>query len=267
MAFCELNGWAVPVAEGGASVTQRGLGSIQRAFSGWASGERRALVRDFKLTTPPQDEATANALESLAAGLGESWSFDNDLWGSKGTGPNTGYTVTLSAVGGKYGGKVQVNAGSSLAYAIAPSVYTLLVWRFNGATWDHYGIDSSGAQWKNGAAHTPIGTDDVTNFTTFGASSFSIDGKDAGGVNAASDYDDLVFVPWVMPAAEVSGHYGSGVAFAPLPALNLTGDIIPQSFSVVIGAPSSEALQVVALSGSNLGRTVTMNLRDRSSVG
>ena len=76
MAFLTINGWTVPVKDGGARLTYRQLGRQSRSYMGVLSGTYRSKVREWSLQTTIQDEATAEALEGLVDGTGHTWPFD-----------------------------------------------------------------------------------------------------------------------------------------------------------------------------------------------
>jgi hypothetical protein len=257
MAFLTLNGWDVPVSDGNAGVRFQQLGAVSRSYMGKLSGTRRAKVREWSCKTVLTAEADAVALEGLINGDGHVWSFDNDLYSSKGLGPLAGYSVTVSAAGGRFLGHVEVGSGTNLSFNPVYDLveYTLLVWKKEGGVWYNYGIDDAGNQYENGATHTPIGADDVTNWFTFSSGNFILHGKDLAGVNAAAPYDDLVIVPYRMPLAQIAAIYGLGAAHSSLPEISASGDVMPQTSATVIGE-LSEASFVQAMTGSGFASNV-----------
>jgi hypothetical protein len=276
MAFLTLNGWTVPVADGQASVSYRQLGRQSRSYMGKLSGTYRSKVREWRLKTTLQDEETSEALEGLIAGSGQTWSFDNDLYSSKGLGPVTGYTITVTAAGGKLTGYVTVASNTSLAYLVTNDIvpYTMMVWKKHGGTWYHYAIDIAGTQYKNGVVHVPGAGDSVANWFAYSGGYFTIQGKDIAGVNAAADYDDLVIVPYTMPLAQILAAYTTGNAgqpFSLLPALWLQGDLIPATLPgavSVMGEMGENAYLQAMFDGSfqdNL-RTLDFVLREVQDV-
>lgn len=272
MAFLEINGWSIPAANGRVSVSYEKLGAVGRSYMGKLLGTRRAKVRRWSVETTIVEPGTATAIEHLINGAGQVWSFDRDLYSSKGLGPQSGYSVTVSATGGKYGGHVEVASGTSLIYDpnLGGVPYTVLVWKEEGGVWYHYGINSSGTQYKNGAAHTAIPADDVTNWFTQSLTTFAIEGKDIAGANAAAKYDDFLIVPYLMPLAQISAVYNLGAAHPTTPQIRVGGDIVSQDLSVVhcIGDVGSSQYVQGATGGSfqsNLHRlSFTLNEVDQA---
>jgi hypothetical protein len=259
MAFLTINGWDVPIADGQASLVYQQLGRQSRSYSGVLSGTYRAKVREWKLQTTLEDEASAEAIEGLIDGTGHVWTFDNDLYSSKGLGPATGYSVTVAAAGGKIGGMATVASNTAISWA-ATSVnvpWTLLAWKKDLAgAWQHYGLNVTGTQFKNGAEHTPAAGDSVANWAVHSSGNFSLLGKGIDGANAAAFYDELVIVPYLMPIDQIAATYTEAVAgrgFSALPVLKLTGDCVAETYSgplSVIGEMGNNAFVQAMYSGS-----------------
>lgn len=228
MPFLAINGWTVPVADGEARVSFDKLGAAQRSYNGVLRGTRRAKVRQWEVTTTIKTNANAIAFEASASGDGQVWSFDNDLFSSKGLAPDAGYNVTLSATGGKYGGYVQVSSNTNLTYSVdlGQVSWTMLVWKEEGGVYYHYGINSDGTQYKNGAVHSAVPTDNVTEWFTGSTSSMSLRGKDIAGTNANAKYDDFVVMPFTMPLAQIAAVYNLGLAHPLAPQVLVSGDLL-----------------------------------------
>ena len=235
MAFLQINGVTIDVADGGASVGYEKFGAVDRSYMGKLRGTRRSKVRRWSISTIVSDPAVAAAIEGMINGDGQVWSFDNDLYSSKGLGPQSGYGVTVSATGGKYGGHVSVDSGTSLIFdpSLGAVPFTVMIWKKSGATWDHYGIDSLGVQYKNGAVHAPIVADDVLNWFTQSLSTFAIEGKTQAGVAAAAPYDDLLILPYLSPLSQVQAIYGLGSAHPSTPQVLVGGDIVSNDIAPV----------------------------------
>ena len=269
MPFLAINGLTINIADESASVNREPFGEDEsRAFSGRLQPNRRGLIRRFDLEVPLENYQDQIPLAGLISGEGHHWSFDANLYSSKGLGPNSGYTVTMSATGGKVGGHVQVTSGQTLTYNYATSSdFTMLVWKENGGAYLQYAYvnDASAGsviQYKSGAPHTPAGTDNITNWYSFSSGVHTLMGKDIAGTNGNAKYDELLIVPYAMTATMVASFYAlvnGGTAFSDLPKLNLTGDIIPETTLEVVGTLPTQRLRSAGVTG-NVGSTLTFEL-------
>ena len=237
MAFLTINGYDVPIANGQASLNYQKLGRQSRSYQGVLSGTYRARVREWTLQTDIMDEANIEALVGLIDGTGHTWTFDNDLFSSKGLGPNSGYSVTVSTTGGKVGGFMTVATTTNIGWnTFGVNVpYTVMVWKKDlGGNWQHYAINTTGDQFKNGASHTPVAGDNITHWFAYSAGSITLVGKEIDGTNGAAHYDELVAVPYIMPLAQITAAYNENVAgrgHSLLPAINITGDCVSTTYS------------------------------------
>jgi hypothetical protein len=125
--------------------------------------------------------------------------------------------------------------------------YTFGVWKNDGGGFVHYVLTDDGTtvtQYKNGAVHTPIGSDDVTNWANLVAGQWSLEGKTIAGVAAATDYDDAFILPEVYGADDVAAWFASVNPFSPLSAHTMSGKIIGDTTrTVVVSEVSGGILQ------------------------
>lgn len=264
MSYLSLSGFEVPVAAASATFENTALGERSRSFSGQALPNRRALVRNFSCTTTLQSRADILPLIGLIEGNGHKWSFDNDLYSSKGLGPQAGYTITMSAAGGVAGGGyMQVTSAQTIGWRkVQYGDWSMLVYKYTGGAWHQYvyTYDASTAtalQYKDGLPHTPIAGDSILNwFTVTGSADFVFSGKDIDGVNGNSRYDELVIVPWLMTASMVAAFHANtgigGMPFSELPLLWVTGSIIPDGPVQFVGAPVSGAFQPASVAAGDM---------------
>lgn len=266
MAFLTINGWDIPIADGNASMAYRQLGRQSRSYTGILSGTYRAKVREWQVQTTIQDESASEAIEGLIDGTGHTWTFDNDLYSSKGLGPVSGYTATVAAAGGKVGGMLTVVSNTNIAWwaTSAHVPWTFMTWKKDlVGTWRHYALTVTGTQYKDGAVHVPGAGDTILNWSAESSGAFTIIGKGIDGVNANAYYDDMVVVPYIMPAEQIAAAYTEGAAgrgFSLLPVLKLTGDCVAEAYSgplSVVGEMSNNEFIQAVYSGtfqSNLRR-------------
>lgn len=239
MSALKLNGIAldaIVAATNDLKDTTRDVGAIGDAVDGSKYVTRSARKIDFAFKTIPLSLADALAWWSLLTGEGEVWSYDANLYGSKGSPPfSTVGTVAQSAGSSKYGaGKLSLGASSAIAYAGAgrnsfgrTDQWTVAVWRNTGAGYSQYIVNSLGQKWVDGVRN------DAASTTFIGMSSGDLTISNTSGTTL---FDDLVAVPFVMPLDWPAQLAASGAAFGPLPFLALTGDfVLEQATRLVVG--------------------------------
>ncbi len=241
MPFLAINGISFSVANGNASADEVVIGESGRAFDGTLIATTRAFKREWKLKTALLTWAAAEALKDLLRGKGHRWSFDSDLYSDKGlAATGAGVSVGTSAPAPKYGaGRATVTNGSTASFAASlGSSWTVCVWKWNGASWDHWIKTSGGSQWKNGAT-------DATATAWLAVSSGTLT---LTGDGADRYYDDVVALPYVVPSDWPAQIYAAGVAFSALPKLNATGDMVGSSGATVFGEVGGTAFAQASVS-------------------
>lgn len=101
MAFLALNGWALPIAQAEEQVIE--LGTADRAFSGKLRRTRRAVKRQWAVTTAPLSYEDAAALEGTLLAFGEQWRGETDVFSSKGLTWLQDNGITTVVGEGRYG--------------------------------------------------------------------------------------------------------------------------------------------------------------------
>lgn len=237
---------AVVAASEDIKQTTRDIGEQSEASDGTMHQTRSARKLDFAFSTVPLSLAAAAAWWAFLSGEGEAWSFDANLYGSKGSGPSsTSGTVFQSAGAAKFGaGKLSLTNAASITWAGAAKnsfaradTWTVSLWR-NAGSWTHYVVNSAGQKWVDG-----VRNDAAT--TTF----LSVSSGDVTLSNSAGTvtFDDLVVVPYLMPTDWPAQLAAAAAAFGPLPAHLLTGDFVTeQSSRLVLGSAKESQYQKVA---------------------
>ncbi|QDP63941.1 MAG: hypothetical protein Unbinned3992contig1000_55 [Prokaryotic dsDNA virus sp.] len=276
MAFLTISGYEIPISSDGVSLERQGYGERTLSYGGAQQPERWGVTNVFDLTATLMTREQARALSGLIQGDGHYWAYDTMLYSSKGLGPVTGYIVTMSATGGAVGGGyVQVTSSHDIEYPFnTSSDRTMMVCKYVGAAWVHYALtyDASTAttvQYKNGAEHTPAGGDNITNWYTYTASTgiHKLDGKDIAGTNADARYDQLVIVPYVMPADMIAAFdtelLTTNLAFSPLPLLRVSGTMIEDGPQLYAGSTVNSSYQIAAVTASdNIGLDLQFTLTE-----
>lgn len=229
----------------GIAESRREIGESTNAFDGTLRKSRQSIKHDLEFETTPMTSANALAWESLIRGLGEVWSFDSSLYGSKGLGPTAGYTASRTTSGPKFGaGELSVDAttGSISFAASLGSNWTAAFWRYESAAWHHYVITSAGTKWYDGVS------DDGHSTTWFSVSSGTA--TIANTTGAAVLYDDLVLLPF-LPISTWPTVWGvASSAFSLLPKLTIAGDAIPEATSRSVMGEATPRVVKVVIGGS-----------------
>ncbi len=221
------------------------VGDKGRAFDGSFRRTLQKLKRSWPMSSAPLIAADADALAGLVQGLGHSWSFDVDLYSSKGLAKKSqSGTVTAGVSTGtlKFGNKLQIAAGGQVTWGVGlTGEYTLTVWRLEGGAFQHYVIRKKGIanptinKWKNGISDDGA----ATGWLTVNGSGDVV----LGDLTNADDFDDLVALPFATPNSWVSSLYSSTRAFPKLPKLEAAGTALssPETPVTVFGVVERES--------------------------
>lgn len=238
MASFTIHGYEYDIASW--SRTPELVGNVRRrTSSGKMIQSRIARKTQFRASTPVLDPTVTAPLIDLLHGDGHVWSFDADVYSSKGMGWST--VPARDSVNFKFGvsAMTAASAGTYTAAYTDETVRTVLYWRRPGSgSFNAYAHVLSGAtttaKYKNGA--TTVET--VSNWFTANADgSFALLGKNDAGTNTTVQYDDVVVLPFAATAAQITAWHAQTIAWADLPALNVAGTLV---------SDSSETLQVIA---------------------
>ena len=247
MPFLSANGIEVPVAVDTLSEAVREIGTTVQSFSGTLVRTRIATKRDLDFEIPLIEPVLAGQWERWLRGEGEAWNFTN-LYGSKGTAPESGYSGTIDAGTGIGGTDSLLVSSGSHAYRVTPSgsSWTIAFWYSTAASpsYTHYVITSAGKKWVNGVRNDAAST-------TFVAVSGGIMTL-TGGSNRRMD--NLFSFPATVDDTWPPDFYGSAGAglvaagTARPPYLTLTGDVILETTREALGEVSGAT--VVAAVGA-----------------
>jgi hypothetical protein len=213
MSFLTINGWDIPIINGGISQTSTQLGNVGPSFTNRSILNRRIIPRGWAGSMLFQSPAVADTFEGLLMGRGHHFPFDNDGWSESGISVSPDYyssvivTQTLSAFGI---GSAELTHGSNethFATDLPTDKWTMMVWVYNTAlssvgnnVYDHYVEVGNGDQYINGVP-------DSYNFFMdehLGVARIftSVDFPDP-----AHRIDDLVILPFNVDASFVAGVY------------------------------------------------------------
>lgn len=232
MPLLAINGLECPVRVGSLRrPPPEEIGVTDRAESGTLRTHRRNKKRRFEFAITTVKQVEALAWEALIRGDGQVWSFDANLYSSKGLAPSAGYSAVLQA-GGKYGANcLRITAGTTTNFPVGldagdrPPNWTVAVWRNESAVWKHYVVNSLAQKWVDGVRNDAAST---TFLAVSSAGTVSLT-----GATGLTDFDDLVCFPSVMPTTWPPILYATNRAFPSMPNLEVYGDLIPGSTAAV----------------------------------
>lgn len=233
MSFLRVLTWVIPVAS--ATRTLVPIGSRKACLAG---GERDCATEhivQLDVTTAPMSGANADALEGLLDGQSHVFPLETDLFAYSGLGPIS-FTATISALQSKHS---LVSASITIArwvvdFMVAPSMWAVALWRWNGAVWVHYVVNSSGHKWINGVRNDATGTAWLTFDTALGI--VQLDG-------APDFFDGLSFLSFHPSDAFVAALF-SFMGASELPAadaLTYDGDVFLNASATVAMVASDVA--------------------------
>lgn len=222
MAYMTLDGFVVPVAS--FSESDDSLSETGRTVTGAYFRDRRVRKQSWSVETPLVTYDEALAIAGLVNGAGHHWSFDSDVYSSKGLG-DWGGTLTIGQISPspKYGtGRVEVTSDADIIVGTFPD-WTLSVWIFRSG-WERLTLRSDTSdEWIDGVRQS--GSSQPARYTS---NQIELD--------ATEDYDDLVFTPYVMPDDWIESEWDTSQAFSDLPQLRLSGDCVSGATFTVQGA-------------------------------
>lgn len=223
-----ISGIPIPILTEAASHTTTQIGENERAEDGSMIISRRALKENYKLKIAHQIPTDAIAYRELFLGRGHTWNFDTTVYSSKGLGP-TVLTNTVINATSKYGaGGAQQTASSGRFRAIAlpanGTKWTVMLWRKIGAgAFVHYIVTNT----TKGASQAYVNgvlASDTTVWLGVSTSTGTVT-LDADGAST-TNIDDLVILPYEIPASWPANIFAYGAAFSQLAYLDVDGDLI-----------------------------------------
>jgi hypothetical protein len=217
MTFLKVNGIEIPVSStAGATIERVRQGEYGRTATHAARSFVNASSDSRKATTTLAVNADALVYERAIRGLGHVWGFDNTLSSSKGLGrtgaapAGQGYASGLVA-----GNALSLAPGTTLQYLhpYGGEAWTIACWMDDsGGGAYHYTFTSTGLSYGNGVLSASVGDNHVSEDGT------TIDLY--GGAGDFVVFDELVVLPYVVPATWPAWVYALGLAGTPLPPLS-----------------------------------------------
>ena len=246
----------------------REIGETEAAYDGTLRKSRQTVKRDSSMETPPMLSTDAIAWDSLLRGLGERYSFDSDLYSSKG-GVHTSNTDTaVDATRAKFGAKslkLTATTGDitwpNTGAATPGACY--FFWHWNGATWDAWAYNYESAAFQKYKNYVATGT--TPSGITVTAALTSLRFQNGG---ADSWVDDLVVLPFSAVAAWITTDNipSTSTAFSDLPKLLMTGDAVnEQATRTIMANVASSQLVKAVVSGSFRNNARILNVETQEA--
>lgn len=203
MSFFKINGWNVPIVNGGMSEVSTPFGNTGRSFTNRALINRRLLPRSWTGNMLFQSPSVADTVEGLVSGRGHHFSFDKDVWSDSGVGPTSGTIASISCVqsgDSRFGsGRAEMTSDVSFDIGLPTTKYTVMLWAFDGLDWYHYAEvndATTNETYENGEAGVglPLVLSVENGVITIDSS-------------IGPDIDDLVILPFAADASFIQGVY------------------------------------------------------------
>lgn len=252
MPFLSLNGWSLPIRDGGVVTSRMKRGDASRSPRGRMRSSRRDFIGEFAATTIELEIEDAEALEGLIDGAGHAWHFDGGLMSTNGLGPEPGASGAVPQFGYSTpsirGGLIVTQASFALRYNVQFSDGWTVQWReYNGTTWRVCALTSSGKGYIDGVSTAGVGS------TSTALSVAVVDGVlELGytGVGTLSELTDVAAVPYEFSASLAASLSASVHSFSPLPRIKLSGDLVGgRRYVCVCRVTRSDVAQYRAPSG------------------
>lgn len=242
MSFLSLNGVDIPVRDGQASRDPQIYGGVaNRSVQGAYNSSRRGVKWGGKFKTRMLSVQTANLIEGLVLGRGNTFPFDTSFYSKiKGIAPSSYSGVTLSTSSPKVGTRSAYFAsGGEMIYPMGLlGDWTLLMWFKDLATWVHYAIRYDSVL---DVLHT---YQDLVDRGTLVYNMYSVEtngdlelyGKwAAAGTDTDAYFDSLVVLPYYADTDMIDYHHDSteaGTLYPAAPQMAMSGDLNREDLTV-----------------------------------
>lgn len=242
MPFLAINGITLPVRGGSLKRDEIEIGERGRMFDGSPWSGVRARKRRWAFGTPPMTQVDAAAWRALLSGVGHTADFEADTWTAQGVQGVLSGTAARSTVGefaGSYSLLIPAGTENSCAWTFpAWSAWTVAVRDVLHFMWKS---DLPGKVLVNGSQ-----ADWSLSWFTWSSGLLTLSGNGASGNHFL---DDLLVLPFAVPASWAAQMAAHPRALLPLPTLEASGDMVGAPLGVVARVTGSEQVQCM-LGGS-----------------
>jgi len=207
MSFFNINGWNVPIVNGGMSETSTQYGNSGKSFTNRSLIRRRMTPRTWSGNMLFQTPSVADTVEGLLMGRGHHFPLNTGFWSDSGVAPTTLVNKSIVEGGGlqRFGtGHADFTSDMSFDIGFPNGKWTVIVWADLTGTgdWHHYAETATGDTYKDGEAVV------VTSFASVADGVLTISEADFPVSTALiKGMDDLVLLPFNVDASFIADLY------------------------------------------------------------
>ena len=206
MSFFNINGWNVPIVNGGMSETSTQYGNSGKSFTNRALISRRMNPRTWSGSMLFQTPSVADTVEGLLMGRGHHFPLNTNFWSDSGVAPTSLASKSIVEGGGlqRFGtGHASFTADMSFDVGFPTKKWTVIVWADNTGSgeWHQHVETATGDTYQDGVATA------VTSFITVADGIVTIDYTNFPAGTVSKDMDDLVLLPFNVDASFIADLY------------------------------------------------------------
>ena len=187
MSFVKLNGCVAPIADGS---TKRDSEAFAKDAESLFNNQIPRFTEhkdSFALALQKSSAEVSNSFAGLINGEGAHWPLTTHLWSSNGYGPEAGFTVAVIGGANPFGVAGYMSTTDVTFDVGLSELWTIMVWRLEGASWTHYLIRADGVKFVDGARNDAS----PTTWLTTGNQRFALGGAPTG-------FSHLTFLPYLL---------------------------------------------------------------------
>lgn len=202
-----INGIYVEIERNSPNMETIPVSDIEKSYH----GSRRGIVKTPKrfegVTSSYLSKRKGEAIYTLLSRRGDFWSFDNDIWSSKGMKAVIDESNHTIKAGGKFNDYIEITDDLVLPlYDKFEHKWTVSFWRLESTVWHHYIIQSDDKNYKDTEEIAkPAWITVTTNSLTFN--------------NTADSIDEVFVFPSLVDLAMVNSWYNFDKQFPDYPHL------------------------------------------------
>lgn len=233
MSFLRVNGWPIRVAIESVNSSFEIVEEDTTSERNDQIIRRRRMNQTWDMKAVHREASVADAIEGIIAGLGHHFTFDTNLFSTRGRAPNS--TAGATIVAGKFGNGASV---TSLSYTFDSGIqnledaWTVIVYRQEAGLFVHYGIRDDGAVFVNGVRDDSMDTSWLT-----------VSGNTLILTGAPTVFDDLVVLLFSAPDEAIVAWHNwqtdENRPFSDLPSIIVDGDFLRSTQFEALGEVSS----------------------------
>jgi len=258
--FFNINGWNVPIVNGGMSEASTPYGNSGKSFTNKQLIRRRMVPRSWTGSMLFQSPSVADTVEGLLMGRGHHFSFDKGFWSDSGVAPATLSDLNVFQGGGeqrfgtgyaRFDGTALVSVSFNVDFPT--NKWTVIVWGDDagGGDWHQYAEKANGDTYIDGELQDPA----LTSFVSVSDGVLTINQANfpTGAAVLGKKLDDLVLLPFNVDDSFIADLYAwqNGNDIAMQCPFNYPGDFVDR----VGGREPSAAIPASVASGDGIRKS------------